>query len=356
MKKLLMAATAVGFMSFCNVAFAQNEQGEPKKDKKTEEIIIRNKGDKDMNMTVQINGDSVFINGKPLDEFTDSLVSIKKRKMVIRDGDRTMAFDFDNSDFERHMEDMAKHQEELAMQREHLSKKFDEENFRRDKEMNKPFLGVKSEKDDKGAKVVEIVPASAAEKAGLKEGDIITKVNDKKIDGPEMLSEIVSAMKPKDNITVSYIRNKKQSSTKAILGEHKGRRSYSYSFVNPPNPPEVHAFEMPELPDQPDLPEIPEFNFNMEHHQKLGLKIQDTDDGTVKVIGVEDSSTAAKAGLQKDDIITEIDGEKINNTDEAREQLHPEEDKKSYDIKVLRKGTEMNFNVKIPRKLKTADL
>ena len=71
---------------------------------------------------------------------------------------------------------------------------------------------------------------------------------------------------------------------------------------------------------------------------------------------MEDSSNAAKAGLQKSDIITEIDGDKINNTDEARDHLHPEEGKKTYNIKVLRDGKEMSFDVNIPRKLKTADL
>jgi len=79
----------------------------------------------------------------------------------------------------------------------------------------------------------------------------------------------------------------------------------------------------------PEMPEMMEHgNFDMMPHQKkLGIKIQDTEDGTVKVIAVEDSSAAAKAGIQPNDIITEIDGDKINNTDEARDHLHPEEGK-----------------------------
>ena len=60
--------------------------------------------------------------------------------------------------------------------------------------------------------------------------------------------------------------------------------------------------------------------------------------------------------MQKDDIVTEIAGEKINNTDEAREQLQENKDKFSYTIKAKRNGTEMNFEVKIPKKLKTVDL
>jgi serine protease Do len=91
--------------------------------------------------------------------------------------------------------------------------------------------------------------------------------------------------------------------------------------------------------------------------KKIGLKIQDTEEGNgVKIINVEDSSTAAIAGIKKDDIITEINGKKIENTDDAREELVPDEDKKLYKIKINRGGSEMNFDVKIPRKLKTANL
>jgi serine protease Do len=49
------------------------------------------------------------------------------------------------------------------------------------------------------------------------------------------------------------------------------------------------------------------------------LKIQDTEEGTgVKVLDVEAASAAATAGLMKDDVITEIGGVKVTNTDEAR--------------------------------------
>jgi serine protease Do len=107
-----------------------------------------------------------------------------------------------------------------------------------------------------------------------------------------------------------------------------------------------------------------DFVFNMEgsggsfsRQKKLGLKIQDTEEGgNVKVIEVVDSSAAQKAGLKKDDIITEINGQKINNTDEAREQLQEAGVKSSYIIKAKRNGIVMSFDVKIPKKLKTANL
>ncbi|HNP00816.1 MAG TPA: PDZ domain-containing protein, partial [Ferruginibacter sp.] len=76
----------------------------------------------------------------------------------------------------------------------------------------------------------------------------------------------------------------------------------------------------------------------------------------VKVLDVEADSPADKAGLKKDDVITEIGGEKVENTDEARDQLRENADKASYSIKASRNGNAMNFDIKIPKKLKTANL
>ena len=90
---------------------------------------------------------------------------------------------------------------------------------------------------------------------------------------------------------------------------------------------------------------------------KLGLKIQDTEEEKgVKILEVVENSIAAKAGLEKDDIIIEIDGEKISNTDQARTRLKLKEEKISYLLKVSRKGSIKTIEIKKPKKLKTADL
>ena len=54
-------------------------QGPSPKEKKSEEIIIRRNGDKDNKMTIQVDGDSITVNGKPLSEFHDGDVTVMKR-------------------------------------------------------------------------------------------------------------------------------------------------------------------------------------------------------------------------------------------------------------------------------------
>ena len=57
-------------------------QGPSPKEKKSEEIIIRRNGDKDNKMTIQVDGDSITVNGKPLSEFHDGDVTVMKRDLM----------------------------------------------------------------------------------------------------------------------------------------------------------------------------------------------------------------------------------------------------------------------------------
>ena len=47
-----------------------------KEKKKTEEIVIRRSGDKDVTMNIQITGDKILINGKPITEFKGVMCSL----------------------------------------------------------------------------------------------------------------------------------------------------------------------------------------------------------------------------------------------------------------------------------------
>ncbi len=366
MKKLFLIAAIVGFTATGNIAIAQEdtkikaekyekdaktykEKAEKAKDKvKSQQITITKKGDKDAKITVEINGDNITVNGKPLSEFKDGDITINKRnitvwdgknKIAIAPGDMNMNFNFDGpfkswSNDEPHA-----------------------------------FLGVTTEDFEDGAKITEVTKESAAEKAGLKAGDIITKVNDKKVDGPSALSEVVTSFKPKDEVTVYYKRDGKETSSKAVLGESKGTMAYSFS-----SPRSVYGYKMPDMPSMPRIEtwgdnnlasprayvpgeSLEGFGDLFPRRQKLGLKIQDTEEGNgVKILNVEAESAGAKAGLQKDDIITEIGGKKVANTDDAREQLQENAEKNAYNIKAKRNGKEMSFDVKIPKKLKTTNL
>ncbi len=373
MKKVLLTAVVAGFSALCFTAHAQEDKEvimeKAKKDKfatvkdkkETQEIIIRKKGDKDAKITVEIKGDKITVNGKPLSEFKDGDITINKREFKFFDGQHNFAFGPGD-------------EMEMFFNGDRMG------GFGVDDGKPRAFLGVTTNstiedgKDVKkdGAEITNVSKGSAAEKAGLKEGDVITKVNDTKIENPADLTEAITSHKPKDEVTVYFKRDGKDMSAKATLGETKQGRTMSYSFSGPGG--QMRSFSIPRVNVEPRVQTVPGFQWNEDmnrnfepfreltvtgfpRQQKLGLKIQDTEEGNgVKVLDAEKDSPAEKAGLQKDDVVTEIGGVKINTTDDAREQLMENAEKTAYTIKAKRNGKEMSFDIKIPKKLKTANL
>ncbi len=326
------------------------EKESPKAEKKeTQEIIIRKKGDKDTKVTVEITGNKVIINGKPLAEFSEDGITINNRKIIVRDGNN-MSFDFGDNlrgNIETNMEGF-----------------FKDGGFGKNGERSYTFLGVSTDENQEGALITNVTKNSPAEKAGLKKDDIIYKVENKEIKTANDLSKVIRSMKTGDKVKVYFLRDGKKKDEKVTLVENKMRvqENKVFSFKKPDGSEQTITIPRPPMPPAPpgfekDWNKNLDDNFFQPGRQKIGLKIQDTEDGNaVKILDVEMASAAATAGLQKDDLITEIGGIKVQNTDEAREQLQINKEKSNYTLKAKRNGNEMNFTIKIPKKLKTANL
>jgi serine protease Do len=344
MKKTVFTLTAA--LTISTFAFAQEEKKSTENKSETSEIIIRKDGEKETKITVQIDGDNIMVNGKPLVEFNDDGVKILKRKMMIADGSPFL--------FNEDLDEKGPFSS--------IDEKTD----------SIAFLGVSTEKSETGAKIVSISKESPAEKSGLQKEDIITKINKQKVEDPESLYDAVTANKPGDEVKITYLRNGKEKTTKAIL-QFKKQMERKVIVLNNngrrprrPNPP---GFPPPSMEnDESNVtidmahPNFPAEGLPLQFNpfppkQKLGVKIQDTEEGNgVKVIDVAENSVAAKAGVMKDDIVTEISGQKINNTDDIRALLSEDEKRETFKIKVMRNGKEMEFDVKPPKRLKTMNL
>jgi serine protease Do len=221
---------------------------------------------------------------------------------------------------------------------------------------NRAMLGVVTEEVEGGVKVTELTDESAAKKAGIKEGDIITKIGDTKIEDPDQLSETVRKHKPGEKVAITLLRDKKEQKVTAELGKWKGVSSYSFT------PGQNFKMEMPDYNEllAPHVQAMPRMRYGQAWSTgapRLGLSVQDTDDGKgVKVIEVDEESNAAKAGLKENDIITSFNDKEVNSADEVAKLVKENKDKPTINLKIKRTGKTQNVEVKMPRKLKTADL
>lgn len=85
-------------------------------------------------------------------------------------------------------------------------------------------------KNGNGVLVSEVVEGSPAAKAGLKAGDIITKVDDKNIGNAGDLTTTIRGYEPEAKVSISIIRDRKKKKLKATLGETE--QDYFYKFRN----------------------------------------------------------------------------------------------------------------------------
>lgn len=355
MNKVIIALMPWIFAAIGYKATAQETTKKEEK-KETQVITIKKSGDKNADLKIEFKNDAVFINGKPLVEFKDDAITINNKKIVVRNGDK---FSIMGDDGKAAME-WDVHQFEGMGDRIVRGFSFNG---------SRTFLGVTTEKDDAGAKITEVTKESAAEKAGLEKGDIITKIGDTKIETPSDLSEAITSKKAKEEVKITYKRNGKEKTAKATLQERKESETRSFSFSGPGG--DLKTITVPGYPATPGAPRglyrgSDNFNFDGDvfvngygsmGRPKLGLKIQDLEEGDgVKVLEVEEGSAAEKAGLKKDDIVVAVGDAKVNNTDEAREQLRANAEKSAYSIEAKRNGSPMKFEIKIPKKLKTANL
>lgn len=78
------------------------------------------------------------------------------------------------------------------------------------------FFGVKE-----GVLVRSVVKDSAAAKAGLKAGDVITKVDDTKVTSPREITSATRSLRSKKTFPVTVIRNRKEMTVSVTLEERR---------------------------------------------------------------------------------------------------------------------------------------
>ena len=88
----------------------------------------------------------------------------------------------------------------------------------------RPWFGVRGTDDPAGCKVDSIEEDAPAFKAGLKVGDVITRINDHEVTDYATLRRLISEAKPGDELTVEIQRDEKEMSLTVKLEPRRWRR------------------------------------------------------------------------------------------------------------------------------------
>jgi serine protease Do len=152
-----------------------------------------------------------------------------------------------------------------------------------------------------GAFVAETTPGGPAGKAGMRPGDVITEVNNQKIQGAGDVVDYVSTQPIGARVLLHYVRDGRSSETQVALGE---------------------------LPDEDARAE------NGQPQGKLGMALQTLTPDVAASLGIGGNtkgavitdvlagSSAEQAGLHPGEVIVEVDRHPVNSSDEAIASLH----------------------------------
>jgi S1-C subfamily serine protease len=177
-------------------------------------------------------------------------------------------------------------------------------------EVQRALLGVNAQEVDskvakennldkiQGVFVTSVLDGSAAKEAGIKEGDIIIKIEGTSINTNSELKEQIAKYRPGDKISITYIRNRKENSVLVELKNVKGTTGIIKTDIN--NVATVLGATFEPL-DKEELQ-----NFGLSN----GLKITNLQAGKLK-----------SAGIKEGFIVTSIDKKPIYTTEDVQNIL-----------------------------------
>jgi len=158
-----------------------------------------------------------------------------------------------------------------------------------------------------GVFVDSVEPDGPADKAGLKAQDVVVSINGKAISKGQDLIDIVADSPIGADTKVGIIRDKKPMTLNVTVGDRTKIFAKEYGGA-----PQV-------APENPGNPTAVKFGMSVQSlrpadRQNLNFK----GNGGVLVASVEPGSFADDIGLQKNDIIVELNREKVNSPEDIR--------------------------------------
>ena len=175
--------------------------------------------------------------------------------------------------------------------------------------------------EPKGALVVNVIENDPAAKAGMKDGDIIIKVNDKDIDDSASLLKNIANLAPNSVVKVTVLREGKQIELNVTLGERK------VSQNNSNNNKKQSDESMLGLSVRP-----------LKDDERKNLKITNHNEGLM-IVGIDSNKPAADADIRRGDVILKANLKPVNSIAQLSKIVKEEGVKRgAVMLQILRKG------------------
>lgn len=232
------------------------------------------------------------------------------------------------------------------------------------------WLGVGIAADQDGRTVLTTIdPESPAELAKLKALDVVLKIGDKDVSGPDVLAAEIRKRKPGQEVMLKIERDGKPQDVKVRLGEYpegEARREMAVRFPDlfGPEGRSLLVAPKPGAPDKAPKGDAPRavpprgfervfetrkyigitgLDLNRELAERFGVK-----EGTALMVAkVTPDGPAAKAKLQAGDVIVKADGKRVMTVDDLIDYIQTTGKGAKVKLEVLRDKKPMTFEVEV---------
>jgi C-terminal processing protease CtpA/Prc len=209
------------------------------------------------------------------------------------------------------------------------------------------YLGVSIEKlssDDKkelkadyGALVTGVSEDGPAEKAGLREDDVIQSFDQTKISRPQDLTRRVRETKPGTRVKIGLVRDAKPMEVEAEIARLRTPRMQIGGAGNTG------------------------FRVSGRGGARLGLRLQELNEDLAEyfkvregegalVTEVEEDGPAEEAGVKAGDVIVKIDGDEVTEPGDVADILSDRDEGDTVEITLIRKGVRQTVTVEVEEK------
>lgn len=191
-------------------------------------------------------------------------------------------------------------------------------------DISKENMGRYGMREVRGVGVTQVIKDSPAEKAGLKKDDVILRFDGESVTSARKLSRLVGESSADQTVRLTISRGGAEQEVSATLSKHNMANIFGAGIKDEilrgigKNFPQINSGDWPQISSGDG-----NFVFSFGGNRRIGVSTQPltkqladyfgAKDGGLLITSVTENSPAAKAGLKAGDVITAVDGEKVDS-------------------------------------------